>query len=765
MNRLQIRLLGGFEARLGDRVVRSFESRKARALLGYLAYNRQTPLSRDLLAGLLWSERSDESARRNLRQALYNVRSALSSPDDERPIFVTDQMSVQIDPELDCWVDVEEFRASVTRGLGDEGNDPGQLVAAARLYRGDLLAGFYLAGCAEFEEWLLATQEQLRDEAITVLRTLVAIYLQRGETHLGIRYAKRLLAIDPLSEESHRQLMRLYLLAGRRTRALAQYEHLRNLLTHELGVEPLAESTELYRSILLETHPDPDSEDGEEPAGPLIPMVGRKGPFRRLEKAWQAILDGSGGLTLVVGEAGVGKTRLVKSFLDTATSKRHALVLRGGCYSAAPRVPYQPFSELVAGTFTDVLPDDEGAVTRLPRQTIAELLLLAPELEPLLTDLIADTPRVDQTDEARVGDALIRLLEVLTQEDEETPLPLVLLLEDLHWADPSSLAVLQKLVAWADKRPAWILVTLTRSELETSHPVLDAAGDDAIRLERLEPRHVDTVAEALVDLGLRPKLSEFLWTRSQGLPLAVAELVNYLWDEGILVPAKPGQWELRRDPETTPPPEKLSELIHLRIQRLPTSGRRLLALAAVQGNRFEAEVLKVGGEEHLSVVEVCIELALEKWLIRQFPRSWSHSGRQRDLVLWARGARRGSFEFAHRAIRDATLEFINPLRRQVMHQLVAMALLDTHGDPESIPEHLAFHHLASGEIERALPWIAESARKAFRVGAMEVCRHYYGQASQAAKRLESGDPEDAAPWRRHWEALEELGSRLDAPVR
>jgi len=740
--------------------VRSFESRKARALLGYLAYNREDPLSRDHLASLLWSERTDESARRNLRQALYNVRSVLASSGDRR-LFVADQTTIQIDPAIDCWVDVDEFRASARRGLAAEGNDPGQLVAAARLYRGDLLAGFYLKDCVEFEEWLLATQEQLREEAIQVFRTLVSTYLRRGETHLGVRYAKRLLAIDPLSEESHRNLMQLYLMAGRRTRALAQYEHLRNLLRQELGVEPLEESTDLYRSILLQAYPEPDSGEDEEPAGPLIPMVGRKAAFHQLEDAWQDILDGKGGLTLVVGEAGVGKTRLVKSFLDTATTKRHALVLRGGCYSTAPQIPYQPFSELLAGTFADVLPDDEQALNRLSRQALAELALLTPELAPFLREILDDSVAAEETDEAGVVTSLIALLSALTNEDSEAPVPLVVLLEDLQWADQSSLTVVEGLITWAHERPVWILATFNRSELPSPQPLLEDDAHRTILVERLEPQHVEAVAEALVDLEVRPALSGFLWNRSQGLPLALAELINYLWDEGILVPAQPGQWELRRDPETTPPPDKLSSLIHLRIQRLPTSGRRLLALAAIQGNRFEAGILQLAGEEHLAVVEVCIQLALEKWLIRQFPRSWSYSGRQRDLVLWARGARRGSFEFAHRAIRDATLEFVNPLRRHSMHRQVAAALLSSHSNPNSIPEHIAFHHLASGEIEQALPWIAESARKALRVGALSVARHYYSQAARAAKRLESdenGDPQ--APWRRHWLALREFSARI-----
>ena len=118
----------------------------------------------------------------------------------------------------------------------------------------------------------------------------------------------------------------------------------------------------------------------------------------------------------------------------------------------------------------------------------------------------------------------------------------------------------------------------------------------------------------------------------------------------------------------------LDALIVRRISRLPTSARRLIALATMIGQKFDAELLQAAANEHLGVVEIGIQLMLERWLIRQFPRYWTARPRERDLVLWAHGARRGTFEFAHPRIRDAVYRDLNPLRRQHLHRHVGVAL-------------------------------------------------------------------------------------------
>ena len=164
-----------------------------------------------------------------------------------------------------------------------------------------------------------------------------------------------------------------------------------------------------------------------------------------------------------------------------------------------------------------------------------------------------------------------------------------------------------------------------------------------------------------------------------------------------------------------------------------------MSLAAVLGHQFDVEVLAEAGDEHLGVVEIAIELSLERWLIRQFPLSWSQAGPERDIVVWARGVRRGFFEFSHRAIRSSILEHINPLRRQIMHGAAARALRKRHAeDPGFISEELAFHWLEAGEPEEAIPWLEHSAKRAARSGTVAV-EQVYSERTKAIREQVAKD--------------------------
>ena len=750
MKQLEIRLLGGFEVRLDGEAVSGFESQKSRGLLAYLALNPRTAVPREKLASLLWSERPDESARRNLRQALYNIRCALTPADTELQVFAADHQSIGFDPELDLWIDVDAFRHSISHGSTARGDDPRHLAAAVRLYRGDLLAGFFLRDCPGYDEWLLAEQEALRDEAVEALRTLIAAYLSRGEARFGIQYAKRLLAIDPLSEDAHRQLMRLYLVAGRRNSALAHYERLRNLLNDELGVEPLEETAELYRSILLEAH-QREEEEKPAPIGPLIPLVARSSVFEQLGGSWNEVLEGSGRLTLIHGGRGLGKTRVARSFVDVVTSKRDVVVLRGRCFTPGPLVANRVFGEILSSAFADVLPDEVVTRKRLEKTTLERLVSLAPDTAPILQESLGLELETKQTDPARSRQALLEFFDVLGHGDGADARPILLLLDDLHAADAASLELLELLLPDLAERKVWVLATANLDDCDSrlltgDEPEIEGGIVERVRLSTLQAANIRELADNLVGLEAADQLADFLWVRSDGLPLKVAELVNHLWDNEILTSPGPGQWRLLRDPANEIADTiELSELVRRRFERLPASARRLLALAAVIGQQFDVDTLRIAGDEHTSVVETCVELALERWLIRQHPRRWSQAGMQQDLVLWARGARRGYFEFAHRTTREAILGSINPLRRQIMHRDAARALAEHHAqNRDPVCESLAYHALEAGEPAEALPWLERAIERAARSGGTAVAETYRRRARQVIDSLldSTDEPEE-----------------------
>lgn len=230
MPRLHLDMLGGFRARHGSGQSVQVATKKTRALLAFLAMPAGRAHARDKLAGLLWSDRGDKQARDSLRQALTELRAAMS----DTQTIVTDHDTVALDAAA-----VEVDTAAFERLAGSE--DAGDLRQAARLYAGDLLDGLGVRDPA-FEEWLLVERQRLRDLAAIVLKKL--LHCETGQDAIPV--AQRLLALDPLQEEGHRALMRLYAEAGEIGAALRQYESCRDTLKRELDVAPSAETEALH---------------------------------------------------------------------------------------------------------------------------------------------------------------------------------------------------------------------------------------------------------------------------------------------------------------------------------------------------------------------------------------------------------------------------------------------------------------------------------------------------------------------------------------
>ncbi len=725
MGTLSIRCFGGLEAWRGDQPVDGFESRKVRALLAYLVCNRQRAFSREHLAGLFWPEKIESDARRNLRQALYNLRNVLAEPStsgsDPVPIF-TNKGGIRLAPELSCWVDVEAFDEATQQLPGESKSNAHELAGAVRLYRGDFLADISLPESVEFESWLDTERDRLREGLEGALRTLVESYMLRGEFRLGIQFAQRLVSMDPLSEEAHRYLIRLFALSGRRRRALDQYRNLAEVLRTELDVEPLDETQRLYQTILAERTPLPLANEEREPIGPLVPLVGRTKAFGQLTRVWQSMLRGSPRLTIVEGEVGIGKTRLVRSFLDAASDSREVTILTGRCSDIIPRV-YQPIPTALADSLEDDL------IARLPKRPVG--------LSSLFPDL-AEPGRAENqvlpASREQLFDGVADLFEALMHPPggrRGVARPLALFLDDLHSSTEETLDLLAYVIGRLAGQPFWVVATArlgssVRRDLEKALALRGAVAEiNGLELERLDRNAMAEIAAWLVRPEDAAILEGLLVKFSGGLPFHIAELVNFLWDQDALIAAEGGRWRLvDRMPEAVGV-GNLSRMLGRRLARLPFSTRRLATLAAVIGQDFEPELIRRTADEHPTVVEVGLEIMLERWILRQNADRWTTSGRQRDIVLWSHGARQGSFDFSHKRTREVIYRSVSDGRRRLIHGQVADALEALHGgDPDEASGLLAFHFEQAGEWDRAARYAKKAADRARSVFACGVADHF-----------------------------------------
>jgi DNA-binding SARP family transcriptional activator/tetratricopeptide (TPR) repeat protein/regulation of enolase protein 1 (concanavalin A-like superfamily) len=240
VTRLEIATLGPPEVRLDGQPVAGLATSKVRALLYYLAVESGRPHRRESLAGLLWPDYPERSARHNLSNALSNLRVVLGDHDAAFPYFDVSHEAIAFNAQSDCWVDATAFSTLVERGGWEKG---------AALYRGPFLEGFSLPDSPPFEQWTLVIRERLQRGMMAALEGWADECEERGDHPRAIEVARRQLVIEPWHEGAHRALMRVLALSDKRASALAQYEVCRRVLEQELDVAPSAETTELYERI------------------------------------------------------------------------------------------------------------------------------------------------------------------------------------------------------------------------------------------------------------------------------------------------------------------------------------------------------------------------------------------------------------------------------------------------------------------------------------------------------------------------------------
>lgn len=361
---LEIRCLSRPRVRLDGEVIGDFISNKALALLLYLALAKG-PQSRGDLAALFWGELPGKRARGNLRVALHNLNEKVPNH-----LQVT-RKEVSFDQNTPHWIDVHEFvRAS------DDENDLRTLARAVTLYEEDFLSGLHVRGAPDIEAWFREQQESLRLHLVAMLDRLAEMYETQRQWHKATAVARRLLAIEPWREASHKQLIRLLARQGEYDAALAQYEECRALLAQELGVTPTPATERLYERIRQlrdrQRHNLP-------PAS--TPLVDREEERAAL---LQRLDEPACRLLTIVGLGGIGKSRLALAVAQAAVHD----FLDGVFYvPLAPLTSAQDLATTIADT-VQAPPGNRSAKDELlDFLEDKEVLLLLDNYEHLLPDV------------------------------------------------------------------------------------------------------------------------------------------------------------------------------------------------------------------------------------------------------------------------------------------------------------------------------------------------------------------------------------------
>ena len=295
---LEIRLLGPVQIQRAGQPIRGFESRKALALLCYLAA-RDQPLTRDHLADLFWPDKTPQQGRANLSRVLHNLNSLVPGS------LTIDRYTVSFRQTADCWLDVAAFEQLASR------RTQAAQAAAAVLFRGDFMADVFLDDCPDFELWLVGARERWLAKVTRVLDDLVEHHLHQRTFAEGLDVVSRLLELEPWREAAHRQAMLLWAKCGRPAEALAQYEACRRALEEGLASQPSAETSVLFDQIragqIAEEVSIPRPEPPHNLPIQLTSFVGREGELATIAAR---LADPACRLLTLVGPGGIGKTRL-----------------------------------------------------------------------------------------------------------------------------------------------------------------------------------------------------------------------------------------------------------------------------------------------------------------------------------------------------------------------------------------------------------------------------------------------------------------------
>lgn len=372
MGQLRILLLGGLTIRVDDRVIAGFKSRKAEAILAYLAY-RARPQTREHLAALFWEGSDPEQAAANLRKTLSDLRQQLGQ------FLLISRETVSLDPAQDWWLDAAAFQRFIEEPAAPSRRN---LEQAIILYQGDFLAGFFLRDSLAFDEWASLERERLRLLALSALHQFVTDCLHSRRYDLGISQATRWLNLDPFNETAYRLIMRLHARRGQRNPALTQFATCQRVLAEELGVEPTAATVALAQRI----RHSPQYPFHLPPT--FTPFVGRGEELAHISRTLEV-----GRVVTITGAAGCGKTRLAAE-----AARIHSSDFAQGVYFVTP--PDQATDWVITLSHTlglseiHTIPQLVMALRGREHLLIFDHLATRPDLLPLLAVLLQQIERL-----------------------------------------------------------------------------------------------------------------------------------------------------------------------------------------------------------------------------------------------------------------------------------------------------------------------------------------------------------------------------------
>jgi DNA-binding SARP family transcriptional activator len=700
---VEFRLLGPLEVHEEGRVLQ-VGGQKRRALLALLLLHANEVVSSDRLIEEIWGEEPPGSASVALQGHVSRLRKVLLRPaGKDAPALITRPPGYVLELVPDQ-LDLRRFErlrheGSTALAEGDPARAASLFEEALALWRGPALADvayerFAQVEAARLEELRLATVEERIDADLALGR------------HTDLVPELELLVTEHRFREGFsRQFMLALYRSGRQAEALDAYQQARRALVDELGIEPGQPLRDLEQAILQQDPALEIASAHQEQEVPPSGFVGREEELDHLLQGLEETLRGHGRLYLLVGEPGIGKSRLAEELLRHAR-RRRAAVLVGRCWEAGGAPAYWPWVQSLRGYVRD----------REATELLAELGPGAPDLAQILPELRQQFPDLPEPPSLEPEGARFRLFDAVSSflRAAAQRQPLVIVLDDLHAADEPSLLLLQFLAReLADSR---LLVVGAYRDVDPTlrDPLVSTLAEltrervtHRIALYGLDEPGVSEYVELAAGHTPADSLVAAIHLETEGNPLFVGEVVRLLAAEGRLELEEPGQLGL---------PEGIRQVIGRRLRHLSPECYNVLTLASVLGREFDLDALERVSDTGRERLFELLDEALAARVVSEVP-----------------GAR-GRLRFAHALIRDVMYEALTAARRVNLHREVG-EVLEALYRPD-LEQHLSelAHQFAQAvvgrEAQKAVMYARLAAERAARMLAYEEAVRLYEMALQ-----------------------------------
>lgn len=648
MEQIDIKLFGAPRVLCNGRNI-VFPFKKAEALFYYLVVNNQA--TRDELISLLWEELDEETARKNLRDALYKIKRAFG---DE--ILISPQKSIIMlngDIEIRCdYIDLKR----------DEGILPE--------YAGDFLQGFYVKDAEEFENWMLKTREILRQNRIHKLYEKIQHCIDNNDYDNVENYGRQIINIDAFDERAYRILMRSFINIGAFNKAVDVYRKLNETLQNELGVHPDEETRTLYeKAIELKSLKVYENKKKEEF------FYGRQEELNSILNNYYSFLNSNEyRAPLIIGEAGVGKSRLKRKFIDSM--ERDLFVIEVECYQAEEIYILKPWNNVFSKLW-DIINKEKIDIPLKWKNTIASVF-------PVFSDDV-NTVRLNPVEGINIlkfqviEEVIIGVLKKVSKRKK-----VIIVFEDIQWMDTTSLSLLSSILLHRENKDIFFLSTCRNEYTDKVENFITTMIKynkiEKINIQRFTREEVREFSfNVIPECTNNEELIDKIYQETEGNAFFLVEMLNSIKESG----------------STNIMSAKIQDIIKSRFLDISERGKELLKIVSLFFDEAPLDIIvELTGNDELEIIDIVEELE-KKFIIKEIENNSSIS-----------------FVFTHQKLREFIYLQLSHGKRRILHNKIGKLLeKNLKNDKTDILTYskLIYHFKNANNKEAALKYSIKNA--------------------------------------------------------